>query len=525
MSITLTLNATSTAFADDKSANIVYARLTDGPLAVANTALLFSLTGNAHFTSGINIISALTDSQGEVQLPFFDAQAETVTVSAYDAAHTLTAQASSTFTRQTPSDPERLQVEASSGAAPDGSARNTVKVRLTDAQNNPLSHRIIDLSVDKHAHFTQNAGSQLSVITQKGGIGEAYITSEVAETVTVNAVSLDDSGNIRARGSAQSRFGALPHPYQLTLHAKSGAHADGKESNSITAALTHRDDNRPLPHVIIDLQAIGHARFTESGESTLSVVTQKDGTASASLTNTRPESVIVAASYRYHEGSEKALAVAHFVPELTYTLTLDATSGAASNGIEKNEVTVSIVSNEGTALANTPVTISVDGNARFENDAQSVTVLTDAEGHAAAWLNDTANETVTLTAVAHYNNTPLSDSTQCAFREKTYSVTVSIPPTINRKGEYYIALRGLLNGEFQNDDPVVKHFTVACQHAYFPDYSAPGNENYDGAGNKGTNLLNLRIQGESARQATIDVDVTFVDGQHFTHRYTTAIED
>ncbi|WPM85473.1 hypothetical protein QNH14_05030 [Apirhabdus apintestini] len=63
MSITLTLNATSTAFADDKSANIVYARLTDGPLAVANTALLFSLTGNAHFTSGINIISALTDSQ------------------------------------------------------------------------------------------------------------------------------------------------------------------------------------------------------------------------------------------------------------------------------------------------------------------------------------------------------------------------------------------------------------------------------------------------------------------------------
>ncbi|WPM85471.1 hypothetical protein QNH14_05020 [Apirhabdus apintestini] len=60
------------------------------------------------------------------------------------------------------------------------------------------------------------------------------------------------------------------------------------------------------------------------------------------------------------------------MPELTYTLTLDATSGAASNGIEKNEVTVSIVSNEGTALANTPVTISVDGNARVTNGAKLI---------------------------------------------------------------------------------------------------------------------------------------------------------
>ena len=79
-------------------------------------------------------------------------------------------------------------------------------------------------------------------------------------------------------------------------------------------------------------------------------------------------------------------------------LTLDAKSGAAANGSEKNKVTATL-SSEGNLLSGKNVSFMVTGSAYFDNDLQLTSATTSAFGEAVVRLKDKKSETVTVTAV------------------------------------------------------------------------------------------------------------------------------
>lgn len=513
MSYNLIIESTFGALANGDATNIATATLTWNGAPVEQSPLLFTLSGEARFDNALNTKSMLTDAQGKVQLAFTDSRAETIIISVFDTPRSLSNSTTSTFSEA--HDSYNLNITSTSGARPNGKDKNKITVSLTDNSGAPLNHRIIDLTTDKHALFTDSSLSSTSVITGPDGSKEVYITDTEAERVYIKAVCLDNNGNTLADDATYSGFGQPVSPYILTLETENGAPADGMATNKITATLKNRADGSPAGHEIIDITAIGHALFQGTDLNSLSMVTREDGRVIVQLTNTVAEGVAVIAAFDYTDGTERALGTTHFEKVHHYTLAVEAENNALANNKSLNKISLSLQDEDDKPVPDAKIHIAVNNSATFDNGEEELYLTTDAHGTATAYIKDSVAEAVAI--VATYKTA--SATTTSLFQKVEYSALVGVPESIDRKPGFYINIKGKVNNQLNVDTVVFKNIKLHSDKYL----TINGSHDYSGAGNNGINNLLLPILGEYKGKANIDVHIEFVDGTTFSQSYTVAV--
>ncbi|HGN0870316.1 TPA: Ig-like domain-containing protein [Providencia alcalifaciens] len=173
-------------------------------------------------------------------------------------------------------------VVTKNNAVTNGTAQNSVKARVTDANNNPLPNVAVV--------FTPTNGglpSTGTVTTNAHGEADFALSNTTAGTTTVTAEVNGTSQTVEVTFVAEASSATLPNE-NLTV-VTNNAVANGTAQNSVKARVTDANNN-PLPNVAVVFTP------TNGGlPSTQTVTTNAHGEADFALSNTRAGTTIVTA--------------------------------------------------------------------------------------------------------------------------------------------------------------------------------------------------------------------------------------
>lgn len=270
----------------------------------------------------------------------------------------------------------------------DGNDTNVVQIKVTDAFNNPLSGKTVNLSADNGAVFI---GDITSITTDDSGQATVELTSHrvgvSTVTVALNGTSKSATVNfVVNRGSAGIASGDL-------IVTKDNAKADGTDSNTVYIRVTDAHAN-PVPHQMMLLA-------TDDGEITTNTVsTGEDGTVTIPIRSVVAGSTVVTASINRKLSSVDMTFVADSDSAQVALLRVQA-NGALADGLHSNVLQVTVNDINGNPLSGQTVSLSADNGATFIGNISSV--KTNTSGRATVGLTSTQVGESTVTATL--NNT------------------------------------------------------------------------------------------------------------------------
>ena len=234
-------------------------------------------------------------------------------------------------------------------AVANGSAPNSVKATVTDAQGNPLSGQIVNFSADNGATI---AGSGT---TGSDGSVTMTLISPVAGDATVTASINGSSRSVSVTfvadtGTAQIADGALERVIN-------GALADGTSTNSVKATVTDAQGNL-LAGQVVNFSADNGATIAASG------TTGADGTVTMTLTSLVAGDATVTASIN---NSSRSVSVTFTADAGTAQLADGALerviNGALADGETPNSVKATVTDAQGNPLSGQVVNFSANNGA------------------------------------------------------------------------------------------------------------------------------------------------------------------
>lgn len=401
--------ASQTVTADGVDHAVVTVTLNDanGVGVAGKTVTLNPEAGHATVTAN-DPASDVTDENGQAVFSVFDTTAETVTLAAADATDDIPVTATATATFATPTvDQSSSSVTASPTAVPaDGTTASTVTVVLRDHSVNaspaPLAGRTVQLVAQNgSANITPSAPG--SNVTDATGSATFAVTDTATELVTFTAVDTTDS--VTLTDTATVTFGTLGvSPTASTVTAASQA-VTGSSGTLVTVTLIATDGHSPVAGKTVTIAVSspsGHGAV--SGPDT--VVTNSDGQALFSVSDTTAETVTVTASDTTDDLTLSASARITFAaPTLSASLSTLSVSNspAAADGLAQVAVTVTVRNSADSPVSGVAVTVtSSDANAPALPlpVASGTPGTTDSSGVAQFGVRDTIAETITLTASA-----------------------------------------------------------------------------------------------------------------------------
>ncbi|CAM4095537.1 lipoxygenase family protein [Pluralibacter gergoviae] len=319
--------------------------------------------------------------------------------------------------------------------------------------------------------------------------------------------------------------------YVMKLTTTSGAKADGVEKNSATAILT--DNNAYVPNVMLTFTLSDHALF-DNGKNIKTVATSALGSAKVVFSDPVAETITVTAIDAVHELTQSAEST--FVDAGAgaddYYITLTADSGAAPGDAQGNRVSAVLSKQDHSHVAGAQLNFSTSGSALFKaNLSNTLTALTDASGNIETVLIDAVAESVDIDARFFSGDGELLATAMTRTRfGSAYSADVFVPDSVMIGRDRTFIIFGLINGvQATHVEQCVSNFHITSSEGLLEMYNNAGTfsgTEYSGKGfgdNENNLVLNLRAL--SPGDATLSVQVDFIDGTRFIKNYAISLID
>ncbi|MFP2467603.1 Ig-like domain-containing protein [Pseudescherichia vulneris] len=353
---TLTVTADG-AVANGTATNRVELTVTD---ASGNPIAGSSITFTADNGATVGAASGVTDPNGKLSTTLTSTTAGISTVTAQSGSgETLTAKV--TFV----ADGSSAQIATgdltviTNDAIANGTARNQVQVKVTDAQGNPLSAQAVSFTATNGATIAANAS------TDSNGLVTVDLTSLKAGdslvTATINGSSQSVTVSFEADGNtARIADGAL-------VMVDNDALANGSDTNTVRATVTDAAGN-PVSGISVSFSATHGATITASG------VTDANGEVTATLMSTTAGTSTITATVNGVSQHVDARFVADAsTAQLAAGDFTVASDGAVANNVSANQVKVRVTDTNGNALAAQTVSFSAGNSAKIAASGQTGT--------------------------------------------------------------------------------------------------------------------------------------------------------
>ncbi|EPY5345385.1 Ig-like domain-containing protein [Klebsiella quasipneumoniae] len=407
------------ALANGSAANQVQVRVTDANgNAVADQAVSLSASNGAVIAA-----SGTTGADGLLSLPVTSLTAgiSTVTATVNDSSR----QVDVTFVADSSSAgiaTGDLTVAANNAIA-NGTAVNTVKVRVTDANGNPLAGQTVALSASNGA--TPAGGGA----TDDNGELLVNVTSTVAGVSTVTATINDSNQSVDVTFIADGSSAAIAATDMVALN--NNAKANGSDPDNVQ--VTVRDSfGNPVPDQQVSFTADNAAVVEASGTTdaqgivTMPVVSRVAGTSN------------VTASIN---GSSQSLSLTFIADSSTAQILardiVVTQNGALSDGIAQNLLQVKVTDANGNVVSGVDVAFTASNGASV---AASATANTDGLAVAAV----TSKQSGTSLITASVNGS--SQSAEMTFIAATIPVITSVVDNVG-------TITGNISGGQVTNDP------------------------------------------------------------------------
>jgi len=340
------------AVANGTEANVVELETKDAQgNAVTGIAVTFSTTNGAKATPA----SGVTDNNGKLTTTLTSTVAGDSSVTAKASNGDML---SETIIFEADTSTAAIAAEdltvVTNNAVANGSARNQVQVKVTDAKGNPVPAQVVNFSAANGAKITASA------TTDAHGLAVVGLTSQKAGDSLVTATLKGKSQSVN------TTFVADKSTAQGALNiGVNHAVANGTATNSVALLIKDASGN-PLPGTDITFSATNDAAVTpESG------VTDSDGKLSATLTSTVAGSSKVTAK---SATGETLSATVDFVADTsTATILKDdllvKTNNAVANNRAQNQISVRVTDAQGNPVPAQVVTFTADNEAKIAPSA------------------------------------------------------------------------------------------------------------------------------------------------------------
>ncbi|WP_336209949.1 Ig-like domain-containing protein [Enterobacter sp. P82] len=345
------------AVANGLASNQVQVKVTDASgNAVGGESVSLSASNGATVTA-----TGTTDSDGMLTVPItsLTAGSSTVNVTVNGTSQSV----SMTFV----ADASTAQIATgdmkvtSNNAVADGTATNSVQVKVTDANGNPVNGMSVDFTADNGAVIAASAQSDVN------GQITLPISSVMAGSSTVTATVNGSSKSLAITFVADSSTAAIASADIVLLN--DGAKASGSDPDTVQVTVKDANGN-VVPDQTVSFSADNSATVTASG------TTDASGITTVAVTSTLAGSSTVTASTN---GSSQTV-VATFVADST-TAQIQANdivvteNGALSNGVAQNKVMVKVTDANNNVVGGVDVAFSATNGATVP-----ATATTDASG-------------------------------------------------------------------------------------------------------------------------------------------------
>ncbi|MDL4616942.1 Ig-like domain-containing protein [Citrobacter amalonaticus] len=336
---------TDNAIADGVLPNSVKATLTDdegNPLA--DKVVNFSVDNGATIAA-----SGTTGPDGSVIMTLTSTVAGAATVTASINGNSESVNVTFTADAGSAHIADGALERVTNDALANGSATNSVKATVTDANGNPLSGQVVNFSAGNGATMVASG------TTGDDGTVTMTLTSTVAGDSTVTASINGSSQSVSVTfvadaSTARIADGALERVTNDAL-------ANGSATNSVKATVTDANGN-PLSGQIVNFSAGNGATMVASG------TTGDDGTVTMTLTSTVAGDSTVTASIN---GSSQSVSVTFTADTGTARITDGAlervTNDALANGSATNSVKATVTDAQGNLLSGQTVNFSAGNGA------------------------------------------------------------------------------------------------------------------------------------------------------------------
>ncbi len=400
---------TTNAVANGTAVNSVKATLRDanGNLVANQAVEFFILDGNGNIVGSTTVT---TDVNGEALITLTSTVAGNVSIGANvnGAAIVNGSPAIVTFVADVPdvsAGGGTLLVVVDNNAVANGSATNSVKAIVKDANGNPVANQAVEFFI-----IDGNGNIVGSHTVTTGPNGEALITltSTVAGNVSIGA-NINGSSIVNGSPAVVTFVPDVPDVSAgggtLLVVVDNNAVANGTATNSVKAVVKDSNGN-PVANQAVEFFIVdGTGNIVGSN----TVTTGPNGEALITLTSTVAGNVSIGANINGSPIVNGSPAVVTFVPDTPDlsagggTELVVVTNNAAANGTAANSVKVVVKDANGNPVPNQTVEFFItDGTGAIVG---SSTVTTNANGEATVQITSTVVGNVSLRA--EVNGTPV----------------------------------------------------------------------------------------------------------------------
>lgn len=381
------LKVSQNAPANGTSADHVTIKVTDGKgNTVPGVTLQLSVAEGATVTPA----SAVSNAQGLAEADITSRKAGTYTLTVLLKESGKTASADATFVADTTTAAVRagnLTVTQDNALA-DGTARNAVQARVTDAAGNTVAGQSVTFSATNGAVLTAN-----TVVSDANGVVVTTLTSQTAGPSAVTA-SLNGSSQ-----TVQTTFVSATADAEITAEnlviSPDNAVANGTARNGVTATVTNAAGN------VVSGAEVTFSVSSGATIATLTGTTGTDGKATAAVTSTVAGSFTVTASVN---GRATTKATTFIADASTATITnsnmVVTTDNSPANGTDQNRLQVKVTDANGNSVPGVTVNFAVTTGATLT----ASTGTTNQSGETTVALTSTAAGVYTVTASINGNS-------------------------------------------------------------------------------------------------------------------------
>ncbi len=406
------------------------------PVAGRTVTLMASST-----TAGVQPASGTSDTAGTVQFAVTDTVAESVTFTAKDTADSIPIVQTATVVFQASQGPtpsatlSTVVIQPSSPVTADGLATANVLVTVNDSNGNPLSGKTVNVALtvpDVKVSITPilPSGTGVAGVTGPDGLAEFQVRDTVAETVTLTATDVTDNNLALAPTTPLTvNFAAGPvDGTASTISATpSAVDADGSTASTISVVLNDHFGNPVAGKTVQLTQGDGHAVITA-----VSPVTQANGTATFTVTDTTPEFV----GFEAIDVDDSDLAVSPTVtvtfgtpppilPATEDCVIVSSASSVPADGQSTAIITVLLFDADGLPVSGRAVALK-SSSATVVITPSSVS--TDSSGSATFAVSDTKAESVSFTATDTADSVNIPGSVTVSFTPAAVAAASATSP-------------------------------------------------------------------------------------------------
>ncbi|WP_167568616.1 Ig-like domain-containing protein [Brevibacillus migulae] len=320
------------------------------------------------------------------------------------------------------SDANRSAISASVDSLPaDGQSASTVTVVLQDS----LGHRVQGKQVELRQGNGRAVITPIQAVTDSSGQAEFIVASTKAETIAIEAVVAADQILLADKVAITFVPGPVDGAVSSVTALPATVTADGYDRGVITVTLLDAHQNPWAGKKVRLLQGAGHSIIQPS-----EAVTDADGKATFTVTNTRSETVTYTASNETDGitlSQEAQIGFTAGVVDQSKSFVLAAPSSVVADGKTKATITVVLVDTTGNRLENKVVRLDQGSGRAVISPSRG---NTDANGQVQFSVKNDHAETVMFTVFDETDQVTLREKTQVIFTEPNSPTPPPPPPPV-----------------------------------------------------------------------------------------------